>query len=225
MIPATKWATVEDAVESGIFVKKIYVHKSFNGFNFEHDIALLELEKEIPNKTYTKVELVAPPSDNVRVKAVGYGAINDAGTSARRCRMVDVVYRDFDWCIKNEPYPGDDFSPLHQLCAVSVGWPSGNTDTCYGDSGGPLYQIGTGDDLHQVGITSFSNSGCATFSGIPWYIRTVSYRKDIVSIIETDDSPNFDSFSGDRTNVRAWNDPMPIHATEEPVPEPSSVPQ
>ncbi len=206
VIPATKWATVYDVELKGIFVKNMYIHKKFQGNNFPYDIALLELEEEIPSGTHTIVELVDPPADDTQVKAVGYGAINDAGVTARRCRMADVVYRNFDWCIENEPFAGSDFSSSHQLCAVSLGWPSGNTDTCYGDSGGPLYKKHTGNKLHQFGITSFSYSGCATYEGITWYVRSAPFKEDIASIMQNSGHEDYQSFAGDRITLSQFGD-------------------
>ncbi len=223
VIPATKWATVEDAVESGIFIKNMYIHNKFSGFDFRYDIALLELEKEIRPTKFTKVEFTTPPADKVKIKAVGYGALNDAGVSARRCRMVDVVYRSFDWCFEKEPYPSEYYSPNHQICAVSTGWPSGNTDTCYGDSGGPLYKKGTENKLYQIGITSFSNSGCAAYGGIPWYVKTIGFRENIMNIMKNESDPDFDSYLADRTNFRAWNEANNGEIIDEP--EPSVGPQ
>lgn len=53
--------------------------------------------------------------------------------------MTDVVYRDFAWCESNELVSPDYPSGERMLCAVSKDWPVATTDTCYGDSGGPLF--------------------------------------------------------------------------------------
>src|SRR5205085_5019551 len=48
------------------------------------------------------------------------------------------------------------FDPATMLCA---GYPQGGTDTCEGDSGGPLL-VPVGHDFRLVGATSFGK-GCA----------------------------------------------------------------
>jgi len=123
--------------------------------------------------------------------------------------MVDIVYRNFDWCIENESYPGSDISSASQICAVSLRWPSGNTDTCYGDSGGPLYKKDTGDKLQQFAITSFSYSGCAAYEGITWYVKVSWFKEGITKIIENSGNENYKSFAGDRTTFSSEDDEDP----------------
>ena len=118
------------------------------------DIAVLELEEIITGDRFKRVILSLPPLDNTPVRAVGYGALNNDGKSARRIMTVNVVYRRFDWCRKNEESEGG-LSKACQICAIFVGYPEGNTQTCYGDSGRPLYKIRNAMRLQPIGVTSF----------------------------------------------------------------------
>jgi len=52
---------------------------------------------------------------------------------------------------------GDLIDPVSMLCA---GYPDGGTDTCFGDSGGPMQAPLDGGGYRLVGITSWGN-GCA----------------------------------------------------------------
>jgi len=127
VVPASWYATTQSAQERGIGVKNVFVHKEYNGGDMRFDIAILELEKEIPWEYYSKVEIVDVPADKTTVKAVGYGDLGEDGPGATTCMMVDVVYRKYDWCYDNEMYQGT-YSRYNQLCAVSVGWPAGRTE-------------------------------------------------------------------------------------------------
>lgn len=127
VIPASWYASTQQAAERGISVKNVFVHKEYNGGDMRFDIAILELDEYIPWEYYSKVEIVDVPGDETTVKAVGYGDLNENGWEAKTCMMVDVVYRNFDWCYDNEQYEGD-YSRSNQICAVSLGWPAGRTE-------------------------------------------------------------------------------------------------
>jgi len=127
VIPASWFASVNNVGERGIDVKNVYVHKDYNGGNMTYDIAVLELEEEIPLEYYNKVEIVDVPEDMTKVKAVGYGALDDWGERAKYCMMADVTYRDFDWCYEYAWYQ-DGLSSTSQLCAVGLNWPTPTTE-------------------------------------------------------------------------------------------------
>lgn len=200
VIPSTKWATAREGESAGIFASQIWIHKKYQGGDMRYDVAVFELESDIPNSRYKKVTISKPPRDNTKVKAVGYGALNEDGEQARRCMMVNVVYRKFNWCLRNEESDGA-YSKSQQICAVSIDFPEGKTDTCYGDSGGPLYKIRRDNKLFQIGITSFSNSGCAEPFGIPWYVRAQKYKRAIKKLMNGRSGP-FYSVPGDLTRRR-----------------------
>jgi secreted trypsin-like serine protease len=62
---------------------------------------------------------------------------------------------------------GGDFDPSTMVCA---GYLSGGTDTCYGDSGGPLQAPLQGGGYRLVGITSWG-FGCAQRNAPGVYTR------------------------------------------------------
>jgi secreted trypsin-like serine protease len=95
----------------------------------------------------------------------GFGTTSDDPGAAPPAQMqwAKVPITTDDYCA--QAYPGgagsvaDDgsFDPKTMLCA---GYPQGGTDTCEGDSGGPLLVPERDGSLRLVAATSFGN-GCA----------------------------------------------------------------
>lgn len=204
--PGLKNASIEAAQIQGIFAKKLWIHKKYLdlGLDNNFDIAVMELEEDIPTQFYMQVLLSKPPSDNTVVTAVGYGVLSEQLEEPDFVMMTDVVYREFPWCISNEKIANspwhDGTYPLEErmLCAVSKDWPDGKTDTCYGDSGGPLFLKGTGNKLYQFAITSFSTTGCASYGGTPWYVNAWKYEWEVHQLIEGNPTI-FRSYHGDQS--------------------------
>lgn len=114
------------------------------------------------------------------MRAVGYGVKGEDKGLPARAQMADVVVRDLARCAKAEGEGIARFlKPKRTVCAVSKGFPHrGVTDTCYGDSGGPLFERLAGRS-RQFAITSFSTSLCAEKGGLAYYTRLDGYRRAI----------------------------------------------
>lgn len=176
--------------ENAHYIKKAYIHKFYKTKTVtgdrRFDIALVELEAPLPHGTFTRVRIVPPPKRASRVMALGYGAIGEHRRTSRVLQEAPVVARPFNWCIAHEQFSDkyEVVSQEHHFCATSVQYPLGRTDTCYGDSGGPLLLIfANSDKLHQVGITSFSFSECAAPGSTPWYIKAVYFKQAILKLV------------------------------------------
>ena len=100
----------------------------------------------------------------VLATVAGFGTTSENDTTPPdQMRFARVPITTDKYCA--DAYPGglsqvaDDgsFDPATMLCA---GYPQGGTDTCEGDSGGPLLAPAAGGKLRLVGATSFGN-GCA----------------------------------------------------------------
>jgi trypsin len=85
----------------------------------------------------------------------GFGATSgDASEMPDRMQSARVPITTDDYCA--HAYDGAGFEPRTMVCA---GYPEGGTDTCEGDSGGPLLAAVHGG-LRLAGATSFG-AGCA----------------------------------------------------------------
>lgn len=180
-----------------IRVKKAYVHASYGDFtqaDRRYDIAVLVLARRLPHERgaglqAVKLGDVRARSTPRRVIAAGFGAAGELKKEVGVLNTGVVVARSFQWCIKHEKMKSkrSELSKRTQFCATSVRYPKGITDTCYGDSGGPLFEIdedaGEAEVLTQIGVTSFSFGKCAQPGSTPWYIRISAFRDVFIRLI------------------------------------------
>lgn len=120
--------------------------------------------------------------DWTRVKVVGYGHTTSNGAISNSLKMGTMVYRKFDWCYSEEQYlitKGPDYNESKLLCTVSTNWPNTETDTCSGDSGGPIFKRSNDSNLYQFALTSFATSKCGTQSSIAWNVRVIYFKREI----------------------------------------------
>ncbi len=128
------------------------------------DVSVLVLKDKLPS-VYTPVTLAAQgaddPAEGTDAEIVGYGvtsgdenAPNDSGIL--RAATVDIA--SDATCASPAQY-GTRFDPNRMMCA---GTPP--KDTCYGDSGGPIFTGGASARV-QVGITDWGD-GCGTKLGV-----------------------------------------------------------
>ncbi len=202
VLPSSISATPSDseAKKYGIYAKSIYIHKKWidpndSGFNF--DIAVIELEDSIPWERYKKVKLINPPADNTVVKVVGYGDLSEDGETAETIMMADLRYRNFDFCWENFADGDTSYMSSHQFCAVSVTYPEDSTDSCYGDSGGPIYLVRKGNQPLQIGITSHGDGACGEDGGASWYVRARKFRRAIFKLTSKGKYSAFYRYTGD----------------------------
>lgn len=162
-----------------LYFARVFVHKSFrratNDFRF--DIAVIKLRQAIPEASYYPIEIAAPPPPDSVVKAVGYGVTGGTSAFAPVVQVANVIVKPVRDCARKErPAIAKFLRKSKTVCAVSMGYPDeGRTDTCYGDSGGPLFYRKNGR-LVQFATTSFSTSGCAEPGGHGYYTRLDTYE-------------------------------------------------
>lgn len=118
-----------------------HYHPNYNGSQFDWDIGLVKLSKakEDVDPMVLNDEELDDSWIDTELRFVGYGVTSDAAQDAgvKRTTMLPV----------------DDFDSQF----VYTGAP--NTNTCYGDSGGPGYEI-TDEGLEVAGIVSYGEGGC-----------------------------------------------------------------
>ncbi|MCK4709409.1 MAG: serine protease, partial [Gammaproteobacteria bacterium] len=116
-------------------VRSIHVHPNYNQFTTDFDIALVELEN--PVLSITPIQPISPlqmASINAgdMTTIIGFGStVYPSSNFPDRLQQADVPLITNETC--NISYSGSVTSNM--LCA---GYEIGGTDSCYGDSGGPL---------------------------------------------------------------------------------------
>ncbi|XP_017125331.1 serine protease snake [Drosophila elegans] len=118
-----------------------------------NDIALVELDREATFNEYVAPACLpsANGNDHLQVTAAGWGATAEGGHSSSHLLKVTLERFEEEQCTQRLEHKIDRRT---QLCAGSR---NTSADTCYGDSGGPVFvQHSTYSCLKQViGITSY----------------------------------------------------------------------
>lgn len=138
------------AIDSG------YVHSGpFGGW---HDAGLIQLAAPVaaPPVKLASSEIWGPGTGGY---AVGWGLTEARGAPPSEMRAGEIVVQSAGYC---EGKIGAQFHADAELC--SLDYPTYESATCNGDSGGPLLIV-TNQELVEIGITSFGvGEGCPTTS-------------------------------------------------------------
>lgn len=150
---------------------RFYVHPGYDNARLVNDMALIRL----PDGAVTQAPAVLPSlaSDDAMnallslgaagrdeaVTAFGWGATQRDGSQvAATLQEAALDYVPFSTCDSAWP---EQLDGNVMLCASELNPGSGpDQDTCFGDSGGPLFLTGDPDPF-IVGITSFGEARCA----------------------------------------------------------------
>jgi secreted trypsin-like serine protease len=90
---------------------------------------------------------------------VGWGVTEpEQSELPEQMQVGETVVQSTSYC---QSAIGTHFHPVAELCTLD--YPSYESATCNGDSGGPLLMV-NGPELVQIGITSFGPKGCPTDS-------------------------------------------------------------
>jgi len=151
--------------ETRLDVKRIIVHENYNTQNMQNDIALIELDEDVPWGQY-----VAPaclPSTNVAVDqecvVTGWGETEGTGDSTK-LQQVKVPVLSNSECQSS-------YGSYITNVNVCAGYDEGGKDSCQGDSGGPMVCRPTGVYVLH-GVVSWG-AGCAD-AGYPGVYARVS---------------------------------------------------
>lgn len=165
-------------------VQSVVIHPDYDPNLGYHDVAVLELQKDVGLPPACLWQTPDPPFKEIT--ALGYGHKEFAGVISNTLQKVQL---DLFKNTKCSPfYKRRDDIPLgltkQQICAGDL---SGKKDTCQGDSGGPiLVKLQREQSLvpHVLGITSFGGT-CA--GGVPGvYIRISEYLQWIEAVVWKD---------------------------------------
>ena len=183
------------------WVKMYLIHKNYkpNNQDSRNDVALVYLDRSIVRSKFSRVILARQarfdPKPGTTVIAAGYGVIDNRFTPSTRLQEAPLDIESFDTCLTATPGVLRPFlEERKMMCAKSsTAALNGPTDTCFGDSGGPLFIPGTRGKLPtQFAITSFATTFfCAQPNTVAWYTRVSHFHRAIRQ--------------GRKKNYRFWN--------------------
>lgn len=150
-----------------IGVSRIVIHPDYNAYGYP-DLALLQLDSA---SSASPIALPSPnnpaPDDGESATVLGWGQISETGPYSDVLRQATVPIVDHQSC--NRAYNND----IDETSMVCAGTPSGDADSCYGDSGGPLFVTRGGQSV-QAGVVSFGEEcGLPGVRGV--YARVSNY--------------------------------------------------
>ncbi|XP_061448666.1 suppressor of tumorigenicity 14 protein [Rhineura floridana] len=153
-------------------IKSLIIHPFFNDFNFDYDIALLELASLVNFSSYIQpiclpdVSHDFPPGKSIWV--TGWGHTQQSGTGASILQKAEIRVINQTTCSSLFP---TSITP-RMIC---VGLLTGGIDACQGDSGGPLSSLEADNTMFLAGIVSWGE-GCAQRNKPGIYTRVSQLR-------------------------------------------------
>lgn len=153
---------------------KWFLHEKYDSMDIINDIALIKLDT--PLEFSEKVSAIPLPQAYLeekkytKGKVIGFGAISETSFSGHSQLMqVEIdLFHDDKYCSAKQNLYKAEF----MFCA---GDKEGRKDSCYGDSGGPLFVQRPDGSYFLAGIVSFSTRGCARKDTPAFYTRVSSY--------------------------------------------------
>ncbi|MES9867981.1 MAG: trypsin-like serine protease [Candidatus Thiodiazotropha sp. LLP2] len=155
-------------------ITHIYIHPDYYE---DHDIALLLLaepssKQPISVSSREFDDGLAYGADLI-VTGWGLTSKDENATGSLSLLEAKVPLRNRNQCVDNYLKSDEIAITDNMICAGST---DGTTDSCNGDSGGPLMALGSDKKLSLLGIVSFgSEQGCATASLPGVYTRVSRY--------------------------------------------------
>jgi secreted trypsin-like serine protease len=161
-------------------ISKLIIHPKFDGVKASNDLALLLLKKPVNGVPLIKLNNVLRlPSVGQNLTVIGHGDVNNQGAVPDYLMEVSIKAISQKDCNDKNSYNGVIVQST-MICAGGRG-----RDSCFGDSGGPLFIRGRSNDNDvQVGIVSFGNpKACATANLPGVYTRVSYYRGWIYTVV------------------------------------------
>lgn len=125
-----------------------------------YDLMVVKLEGPVWYRPIKLNPSETVPSDGQALTVVGFGVLNEQKARSTSLQEVDVNYiehcKDNQYVYSYYSYIFPENTQPH-LCA---GVPGGGKDSCFGDSGGPLFTMDGNGDYLQVGVVSWGDGKC-----------------------------------------------------------------
>ncbi|KAJ1942975.1 hypothetical protein GGF37_002863, partial [Kickxella alabastrina] len=170
--------------DMGYSVAQVIPYPIFTMATLNHDIALLILEKEVPESVAKATKIYTGPiNTGTPLRAAGFGMTNPTDIESIPAELMQV-----DLKVGSEEYCRKNLATYHESLLICTDGAPG-VDTCMGDSGGPLSTpVDNGNATYVLlGITSYSpindgnpNGYCAQKDGTGFYTRASAYLPWIV---------------------------------------------
>ncbi|XP_019559533.3 CLIP domain-containing serine protease B15 [Aedes albopictus] len=169
----------ESTCKQELNVRRTTIHDQYNRLSksHSHDIALLQLEKEVTISQYVKpiclpldssLQLMSMKEEDKQYTVVGWGE-TELGNKSPNLLEVTVTGRHISMCNEVFRKHGIALSET-QLC---VGGEEGK-DSCRGDSGGPLMRR-MNDIWYLIGLVSFGDRTCGVRNQPSVYTNVTAY--------------------------------------------------
>ena len=163
-------------------MKKV-VHPKYNFFTYEHDLALVKMDKKVRFQDNI-IPICLPANDDLLIgewgTVAGWGRLSEGGVLPSVLQHVQVPIVSNEKC-KDMFLAGGrhEVIPNIFMCA---GYEEGKKDSCQGDSGGPLVVKGADDRWFLAGIISWG-IGCAE-PNLPGVCTRISvFREWILGVV------------------------------------------
>lgn len=174
-----------------INVSRIIQHPDYQTSGYP-DLALVKLVRPSAAKT-----ILLPTRENPigafgeTMTVLGWGQVSENGPATNELMQASLSVVGHNWC--NRAYGGAIIKDA-MLCA---GTNDGSMDSCYGDSGGPLF-VQRGQSTVQAGVVSFGDS-CGSPDVPGGYARVSSYHDWIAAYA------NVTFYQGESTGLQTEN--------------------
>ncbi|XP_076053517.1 phenoloxidase-activating enzyme 1-like [Oratosquilla oratoria] len=157
------------------------LHPDFNFDTKVGDIGLVQLARSVdltsPTAVIRPICLLQTPLDSVtNVPAIiaGWGD-DENGTPSSKLRETNVVLYSYDDCQTQFPLQAELGQPENTVCT----W-ARDSDSCSGDSGGPVFSRGSSGFMFQIALISYGPNPCVS-SSVPGTNTLVSAYMDWVT--------------------------------------------
>ncbi len=193
-----------------IAVSRIVMHPDYNRQGYP-DLALLELSESSEAAVISLPSFNNPaPRDGEISTVTGWGQVSENGPATDQLRESSMPIIDHNTC--NRAYNND----IVEEAMVCAGTSSGDKDSCYGDSGGPLF-VKRDNEYVQAGIVSFGEAcGLAGVPGV--YARVSSYYDWISAYAPVKAYGSSDNSGDSQSTGNPDNDSTPDGATDNNTP-------